>query len=153
MMESKGLPGKFWGEAVNTTVYLLNRTPTRSMVGGTPYEAWYGRKPSVDHLRTFGCVAHVKTVSSHKRNLADRSTPMIMTGYEEGSRAYHLCNPSTNKVIVTCDVVFEEDLSWIWNSTEPEDNFTVVYSDYGYANDQGVGTQVLARILRQCARP
>jgi hypothetical protein len=78
---------------------------------------------------------------------------MIMTGYEEGSKAYRLCNPSTNKVVVTCDVVFEEDLSWIWNSTEPEDNFTVVYSDYGYANDQGVGTQVLARILRQCARP
>jgi hypothetical protein len=25
MMESKGLPGKFWGEAVNTAVYLLNR--------------------------------------------------------------------------------------------------------------------------------
>ncbi|KAK1604645.1 hypothetical protein QYE76_028318 [Lolium multiflorum] len=29
MMESKGLPGKFWGEAVNTAVYLLNRAPTR----------------------------------------------------------------------------------------------------------------------------
>jgi hypothetical protein len=34
---------------------------------------------------------------------------MIMTGYEEGSRAYRLCNPSTNKVIVAYDVVFEED--------------------------------------------
>nr|XP_051221282.1 uncharacterized mitochondrial protein AtMg00710-like [Lolium perenne] len=85
MMESKGLPGKFWGEAVNTAVYLLNRAPTRSIVGGTPYEAWYGRKPSIDHLHTFGCVAHVKTVSSHKSKLANRSTPMIMTGYEEGS--------------------------------------------------------------------
>ncbi|XP_071678323.1 uncharacterized protein [Lolium perenne] len=40
MMESKDLPGKFCGEAVNTAVYLLNRAPTRSMVGGTPYEAW-----------------------------------------------------------------------------------------------------------------
>ncbi|KAK1661504.1 hypothetical protein QYE76_049663 [Lolium multiflorum] len=137
MMESKGLLGKFWGEAVNTAVYLLNRTPTRSMVGGTPYEAWYGRKPSVDHLRTFGCVAHVKTVSGHKRNLAERSTSMIMTGYEEGSKAYRLCNPSTNKVIVACDVVFEEDLSWIWNSTEPEKIFTVAYSDCEHADDQG----------------
>ncbi|KAK1650444.1 hypothetical protein QYE76_068249 [Lolium multiflorum] len=140
MMESKSLPGKFWGEAVNTAVYLLNRAPTRSMIGGTPYEAWYGRKPSVDHLRTFGCVAHVKTVSSHKRNLADRSTPMIMTGYEEDSKAYRLCNPSTNKVIVTCDVVFEEDLSWIWNSMEPDETFTVVYSDCEHADDQDAGT-------------
>ncbi|KAK1619296.1 hypothetical protein QYE76_024813 [Lolium multiflorum] len=136
MMESKNLPGKFWGEAVNTAVYLLNRAPTRSMVGGTPYEAWYGRKPSVDHLRTFGCVAHIKTVSGHKRSLADRSTPMIMTGYEEGSKAYRLSNPLTNKVIVACDVVFEEDLSWIWNSTEPEEIFTVGHSDYRHTDDQ-----------------
>ncbi|KAK1646321.1 hypothetical protein QYE76_064126 [Lolium multiflorum] len=35
MMESKGLPGKFWGEAVNTAVYLLNRAPTRSMMINT----------------------------------------------------------------------------------------------------------------------
>ncbi|KAK1631266.1 hypothetical protein QYE76_005581 [Lolium multiflorum] len=138
MMESKGLPGKFWGEAVNTAVYLLNRAPTRSMVGGTPYEAWYGRKPSVDHLRTFGCVAHVKTVSGHKRNLANRSTPMIMTGYEEGSKAYRLCNPSTNKVIVACDVVFKEDLSWIWSSTEPirDEIFTVYSSNPEHVDDQ-----------------
>jgi hypothetical protein len=74
-------------------------------------------------------------VSSHKRNLADRSTPMIMTGYEEGSKAYRLCNPSTNKVMVTCGVVFEEDLSWIWDSTEPDNIFTVVHSNYGHADD------------------
>ncbi|KAK1611292.1 hypothetical protein QYE76_034965 [Lolium multiflorum] len=147
MMKSNGLPGKFWGEAVNTAVYLLNRAPTRSMVGGTPYEAWYGRKPSVDHLRTFGCVAYVKTVSSHKRKLVNRSTPMIMTGYEEGSKAYRLCNPSTNKVVVTCDVVFEEDLSWIWDSTEPvhDEIFTVVCnSNSKHADDQsGARTDVL----------
>jgi hypothetical protein len=63
MMKSKGMPGRFWGEAVSTTVYLLNRAPTKSVVGMTPYEAWYGRKPSVDHLCTFWCVAHVKTMT------------------------------------------------------------------------------------------
>ena len=71
MMKRKGLPGNFWGEAVNTAVYLLNMEPTESGVGMTPYEAWYGRKPSVDHLRTFGCVAHVKTESDHKSKLAE----------------------------------------------------------------------------------
>ena len=39
MLKSKGMPGKFWGEAVNTAVYLLNRAPTKSVVGMTPYEA------------------------------------------------------------------------------------------------------------------
>jgi hypothetical protein len=62
---------------------------------------------------------------------------MIMTGYEEGSKAYRLCNPSTNKVVVTCDVVFEEDLSWIWDSTELDEIFTIVYSELKqHADDQ-----------------
>jgi hypothetical protein len=57
LLKSKNLPGEFWGEAVTTAVYLLNRAPIKSLQGRTPYEAWYNRKPSVHHLRTFGCVA------------------------------------------------------------------------------------------------
>ncbi|KAK1686566.1 hypothetical protein QYE76_047414 [Lolium multiflorum] len=144
MMKSKGVPGRFWGEAVTTAVYLLNRAPTKSVVGMTPYEAWYGRKPSVDHLRTFGCVAHVKTVAGHTSKLADRSTPMIMIGYEAGSKAYRAYNPINKKLVVTRDVVFEEEKSWNWGSTEPVQSisneiFTVVYSD-SHADDQGTAS-------------
>jgi hypothetical protein len=46
---------EFWGEAVVTTVYLQNRLPTKSRIDRTPYEAWHGRKPAVNHLRVFGC--------------------------------------------------------------------------------------------------
>jgi hypothetical protein len=35
MMKAKGLPGMFWGEAMNTAVYILNRSPTRSLDGKT----------------------------------------------------------------------------------------------------------------------
>jgi hypothetical protein len=98
MMKSKGMPGRFWGEAVSTAVYLLNRAPTKSVVGMTPYEAWYGRKPSVDHLHTFRCVVHVKTVAGHTNKLADRSTPMVMIGYEAGMKAYRAYNPVKQKI-------------------------------------------------------
>ena len=47
---------KFWAEAVSTAVYLKNRTPS-SALKITPYEAWHGSKPKVDHLRVFGCDA------------------------------------------------------------------------------------------------
>lgn len=82
MLKSKGLPGKFWGEAVNTTVYLLNYAKRKSVAGKTPYEAWCGRKTSVEHLRTFGCIAHVKMVGGHVTKLDDRRTPIIIVGYE-----------------------------------------------------------------------
>ena len=47
LLKSMGMPAVFWGEAVRTAVYILNRSPTRSLDGVTPYEAWHGRKPNV----------------------------------------------------------------------------------------------------------
>jgi hypothetical protein len=60
MLKSKGLPGWLWGEAVATAVYVLNRSLTKGVQGMTPFEAWYGKKPIVQHLRMFWCVVHVK---------------------------------------------------------------------------------------------
>lgn len=54
------MPAMLWGEAVRHSVYLLNRLPTRSLTGQTPYEAWFERKPNVSHVRVFGCKAHMK---------------------------------------------------------------------------------------------
>ena len=82
LLKSQGMPGVFWGEAVMTTVYLLNRSPTKSVIGKTPYEAWRDRKPSVEHLRTFGCTAHVKVTGPSGGKLADRSIPTVFIGYE-----------------------------------------------------------------------
>ena len=52
------LPNQFWAEAVSIFVYLLNLSPTKVVMNRTPYEVWHGRKPSVSHLRIFGCVAY-----------------------------------------------------------------------------------------------
>jgi hypothetical protein len=55
MLKAKGLPDTFWGEAVATTVYVLNRSMSKGAGGRTPYELWTGSTPVVQHLRTFGC--------------------------------------------------------------------------------------------------
>ena len=39
MMKEKGLPTKFWGEAVATVVYLINRCPTKAVRDRIPMEA------------------------------------------------------------------------------------------------------------------
>jgi hypothetical protein len=51
MMQFKGLSKKSWAEVVHTAVYLRNRSPTSSLDGQTPYEAWYSFKPKVNYLR------------------------------------------------------------------------------------------------------
>ena len=40
MMKEKGLPTEFWGEVVATTVYLINRFPTKVVCDRIPIEAW-----------------------------------------------------------------------------------------------------------------
>jgi hypothetical protein len=109
MMKAKKLPGKFWGEAVTNAVYVLNRATTKGNDGGkTPYQLWTGCTPAVHHLRAFGCVAHVKVTAPHLKKLDDRSKPMIFVGYEPGSKAYRVYDPSTRRVHVSRDVIFDE---------------------------------------------
>ena len=61
MLKAKGMPNYFWAEAVTCAVYLINRSPTRSVPNTTPIEAWSGFKPNVQHLKVFGSItyAHV----------------------------------------------------------------------------------------------
>jgi transposase InsO family protein len=68
MLKAKELPGIFWGEAVTTTVYLLNRAPSKGVGGKIPYQLWTGSPPGVHHLRTFGCVAHMKITTPNLKN-------------------------------------------------------------------------------------
>ena len=107
MMKAKGMLARFWGEAV----FILNRVPTKALKGMTSFEAWYGRKPSVSFLQTFGYIGHVKNTKRHLSKLEDRSTPMVLLGYEEDSKAYQLYDPKRGKVI-SRDVVFDEKAAW-----------------------------------------
>jgi transposase InsO family protein len=121
VLKSKGVPLRFWGEAVTTVVYLLNRSPTKSIKGKTPYEVWHGRKPQVGHLRTFGCVCHVKKIGTGLGKMSDRSSKMVLLGYKTGTKGYRFFDPSTERLHVSRDVLFEEDKSWnrdSENSTE-----------------------------------
>ncbi|GKD09674.1 retrovirus-related pol polyprotein from transposon TNT 1-94 [Tanacetum coccineum] len=59
MLKQKGMPNSFWAEGVATAVYILNISPTKAVWDQTPYEAWIGNKPSVSHLRVFGCICYV----------------------------------------------------------------------------------------------
>ena len=105
-------------------IYLLNRSPTKSLKGKTPFEAWYGKKPGVRHLRTFGCIAFAKRVGPGVTKLSDRSTRGVFLGYETGSKGYRVYDPVNNKLIVTRDVIFDETKGWNWveNGGESSDS-------------------------------
>ena len=120
MIHAKGMPQSFWGEAVYTAVYLLNRCPTKAVENKTPFEAWSRRKPSVNHLKVFGCIcfAHVPKEVRHK--LDEASEKCIFVGYSSKSKGYKLFSLKRNKVIVCRDVIFDEKAFWDWKEKKIE---------------------------------
>uniref|UniRef100_A0A803MAM0 Integrase catalytic domain-containing protein n=1 Tax=Chenopodium quinoa TaxID=63459 RepID=A0A803MAM0_CHEQI len=113
MLKAKGISNKFWGEAVSTAVCLLNISPTKAVYNRTPFEAWRGKKPGVSHLRIFGCVSYA--LVNNRSKLDDKFDKCIFIGYCSQSKAYRLYNPVSGKVIISRNVVFNEEARFKWN--------------------------------------
>ena len=112
MIKQKSLPHKFWGEAVTTAAYILNKCPTKKLKM-VPEEAWCGRKPSVKHLRVFGSLCYKHVPDARRTKLEDKSEIMILIGYHP-TGAYKLLDPMTNKVHISRDVIVNEAEQWKW---------------------------------------
>lgn len=133
-------PNYLWGEAVRHATYVINRVSTRTLQEMTPYEVLKGRKPNIGHLRVFGCIGYTKTETPYIRKLDDRSKPLVHLGIEPGSKAYRMLEPTSRKIVVSRDVIFEENKGWKWNTskTENEDDpgsFEITLGDFG---NQGI---------------
>jgi hypothetical protein len=50
------VPVSLWVEAFSTAVFLINRLPSPSLDGKTPYEILFSKSPDYSMLRTFRCL-------------------------------------------------------------------------------------------------
>ncbi|OAE31541.1 hypothetical protein AXG93_3415s1010 [Marchantia polymorpha subsp. ruderalis] len=67
MLSHSGLPHGYWGEAIHTTVYLQNRSPSKALLNDkTTHELWHGHKPDLHHLQVFGCTAFAHIEKGHR---------------------------------------------------------------------------------------
>ena len=108
MLHEKVMDYEFWAEAVSTAVYLKNRSPTKALPKMTPEEAWSGSKPSVEHLRPFGCKAYTHIPIQKRSKLDSKTVECILVGYDGESKAYRLFDPVKRVVNVGRDVIFDE---------------------------------------------
>ena len=109
ILKHMNVPNDLWGDDVRHATYLINRIMKRSLQGMTPYEALREKKPNLSHLCVFGCVCHARTDAVGRKKLDDRSRSLVHLGTEPGSKAYRLFDPSTKKIVVSRDVIFEEN--------------------------------------------
>jgi hypothetical protein len=99
MLSGVGLGKEFWVEAVGTTCYLVNRSPSSALDDKTPHEVWSGNKPSLQHLRVFGCDAYVHVPKENRSKMDKKAEKCIFIGYKDGVKGYKLWKPETKKVV------------------------------------------------------
>lgn len=115
-LANKDVSKNFWPEAVNWSVHILNQCPTFSVKDMKSKEAWSGRKPAVDYFRVFPCIAYVHVPNPKRKKLDNKGEKCVLLGVSEESKAYRLYNPLTKKICISKDVVFNENISWNWES-------------------------------------
>ena len=108
MLADAKLPHKFWAESLSTAVYLRNRSPSVTVKGKTPFEAWTGQKPNVKHLRVFGCEAYAHVPKDERKKLDSKARKCTLLGYGDATKGYRLYDPKRARVFHSRDVQFNE---------------------------------------------
>jgi hypothetical protein len=146
MIKGKNISNGFWAEAINTVVYLKNRSPTKSLEHKTPFEAFYGFKPIVSHLRIFGSKAFSHVPKEDRRKLDAKEIKCIFIGYCTNHKAYKMYDPNTHKVFARRDVLFhehadegqKEDSHGVWHLPNDNDESVKEEEDVEQVQDEAL---------------
>jgi hypothetical protein len=90
--------------------------PSSTLVDMNPYEVRFGNKPSVSHLKLFGCDEFLHVPKEKRSNMDKKVVKCIFIGYKEGMKGYKLWDPASRKIVYNRNVVFRE----VGSKPEPE---------------------------------
>ncbi|GFW30642.1 retrovirus-related Pol polyprotein from transposon TNT 1-94 [Trichonephila clavipes] len=100
LLKSSEVPHKFWGEALLCFTYAWNRICHKDS-NKTPFEKYSGRKPSVLHLKPFGCLAYAGVPKQIRKKFDMRAKMGIMMGYAQRTKGYRIWLIDENKLVET----------------------------------------------------
>ncbi|XP_022853910.1 uncharacterized protein LOC111375338 [Olea europaea var. sylvestris] len=110
MMAHANLPISYWGDALLTATYILNRVPSKS-IPTTPYQLWIGRSPDLSSLRYLGLAAYIHDSSNKFGKLGARGKKCIFIRYSDQSKGYVFIGENQDETITEIksrDVTFLE---------------------------------------------
>ncbi|GFW68358.1 retrovirus-related Pol polyprotein from transposon TNT 1-94 [Trichonephila clavipes] len=108
LLKSSEVPHKFWGEALLCFTYAWNRICHKDS-NKTPFEKYSGRKPSVLHLKPFGCLVYAGVPKQIRKKFDMRAKMGIMMGYAQRTKGYRIWLIDENKLVETINVRFDEN--------------------------------------------
>ena len=116
------MPLSYWGHALTSATYLINRVLSSTIDFRTPSQALIEAivAPVGPNLpsHVFGCVAFVHLHKRQRNKLTPRALQCVFLGYAAYQKRYRCYHPPSKRMFVTMDVVFHEDSMYF--SSEPE---------------------------------
>ena len=80
LLTHASVPHSYWVDVVHTITYLYNILPTKTLLLDTPTHVLYGRIPTYDHLRVFGCTCYVLLAPRERTKLTAQSVECVFLG-------------------------------------------------------------------------
>ncbi|KAF7815110.1 Integrase, catalytic core [Senna tora] len=102
ILSTAGLTNKFWGEAMLTAVYIINKIPTKLLNWKCPYEVLIGKIPDYSLVSTFGCLAYAANTHPHKNEFDERARKCLMVGYASNCKGYKLFDVENEEIFLPC---------------------------------------------------
>jgi len=121
LLFQSNVPKKFWGEAVLTATYLINRMPSRVLKFKSPVKTFLASYPnshllSQIPLKIFGCTTFIHIYPHSQGKLDERALKCIFLGYSPNKKGYKSFSPLTKKFYLTMDITFFENKPFYPNS-------------------------------------
>ena len=113
LLFSTNMPKKFWGDAVLTAAYLINRLPSKTLQFSTPSKTllhFYPQCRLISNLppKIFGCTVFIHLHKHSRGKLDKRSVKGIFLGYSSIHKGYKCFCPLNHKFYYSMDVTFFE---------------------------------------------
>lgn len=109
LLFNSGCSTRFWGEAMLSASFLINKLPTHSLQWKSPFEVLTSSSPNYSYLKVFGCLCYVSNTNPHKSKFDPRASKGIFEGYPPGQKAYKVFLLDSQEVVISRDVLFYED--------------------------------------------
>jgi hypothetical protein len=108
MLSNPKLQQELWEEEILTTCYLINQSPSTAINCNILEEVCTSHLYDCSNLRIFGCDAYALISKDQCYKLDHRSKRYVFVGYGDGVKGYILWDPTTHKLIISKDAVFDE---------------------------------------------
>ncbi|GJX10682.1 retrovirus-related pol polyprotein from transposon TNT 1-94 [Tanacetum coccineum] len=108
MLSASKLPMFYWDEAIATACYTQNRSIIIPKHEKMAYHIINDRKPSIKHLRIFGCTYYLTRDGENLDKMKEKGNPCILVGYSTQSKGYHVYNKRTRLIVESIHIRFDE---------------------------------------------